>query len=585
VGAVRGRPAGVFEWTGVLRQGDRPIPRLTCAAATWPTPRPDLRAVMDLRRSTVVVATVTLALASFPPALARRDDPAREIDWGPCPVVLPTDRPVDCGELLVPEVRGDPDTRTIRVAFAIVRAPEPARPDPVVFLMGGPSYPAIDPFSTLFYFDHATYVEDRDLVLVDFRGNQSSDPFLSCPEFVQLELDAGPDGGTDEEFFQANRACRDRLSEVADLRHYGSIDTAQDLRDLRLALGLERWNVMAFSAGGEPAFQLLRLDPSGIRSIVLDSPITNLARPEVVHWWWLEIPDRQLQLVFVGCRDQPACDDAFPRLEPRFMRLVSRLNEAPQTVTIPVEGGGSVSFDVNGDMLMEEVAFIVGDPLAWEFGPAVVDEVVRSGIEVLFDFTIEPPEPPSEPPPEPIVAEGRTWSYRCREVFAFQTPAMNRISARHFPAWGFAPSEVPRFLRHMCEAWDVGRASPSIHRYVTSATPALLFSDEWDGAVPNPPIQAAAAHLRDSTLIEVPGIGHGALASYLGWQDCPRSIAAAFLDHPRAEVDTSCVNEMPHVVFWVPGHGPGAARVGALLERAPATSANDIPALSFGDHH
>lgn len=535
---------------------------------------PTERAIMRSSRSAVVIATLSLLLSAPIPADAGADDPAPEIEWGPCPVDLLTDRPVDCGELLVPEVRGDPDTRTIRVAFAIVRAPEPAQPDPVVFLMGGPSYPAIDPFSTLFYFDDAPYVEDRDLILVDFRGTVSSDPFLSCPEFGQLEVDTWPERPTVEEFFQANRACRDRLAEVADLRHYGSVDTALDVRDLRIALGLDRWNVIAFSAGGEPAFQLLRLDPAGIRAIVLDSPVTNLVRPDVVHWWWLEVPDRLLRLVFDGCRQQPACDAAFPRLETRFMRLVARLNEDPQTVTIPVEGGGSVSFDVNGDILMLEVAFVVGDPLALEFGPAIVDEIARTGFEMLFDFTIGPPEPPLEP----IVAEGRTSSYRCREVFAFQTPAMNRISARLFPAWESVPFEDPRFDRRMCEAWDVGRASPSLRRYVTSATPALLLSAEWDGAVPNSAIEAAAAHLRGSTLVEVPGIGHGALASFFGWQGCPRSITAAFLDRPHGVVDTGCVNDMPRVVFWVPGDGSGGARLGTLLER-PVLS-NLIPAFA-----
>ena len=529
---------------------------------------------MRSSRSAVVIATLSLLLSAPIPADAGADDPTRAIEWGPCPVDLLTERPVDCGELLVPEVRGDPDTRTIRVAFAIVRAPEPARPDPVVLLMGGPSFPAIDPFSTLFYFDDAPYVEDRDLILVDFRGTRWSEPFLSCPEFGQLEVDAWPEFPTEEEVFRANRACRDRLEQVADLRHYGSIDTAQDVRDLRIALGLDRWNVIAFSAGGEPAFQLLRVDPGGIRAIVFDSPVTNLVRPDVVHWWWLEVPDRRLGLVFDGCREQPACDAAFPHLETRFMRLVARLNGSPQTITVPVEGGGSVSFDVNGDILMVELSFIVGDPLTWEFGPAILDEVARSGIEVLFDFTIGPPEPPSEP----IVAEGRTSSYRCREVFAFQTPAMNRIAARHFPAWEFLPFEAPRYDRHICEAWDVGRASPSLRRYVTSDTPALLFSGEWDWAVPNPAIEAAAAHLRDAALVEVPGIGHGALVNFFGWHACPRSITAAFLDRPQGVVDTGCVNDMPRVVFWVPGDGSVNARLGTLLGR-PVMS-NLIPSVA-----
>ncbi|MGH2635345.1 MAG: hypothetical protein ACRDHU_04280, partial [Actinomycetota bacterium] len=45
-----------------------------------------------------------------------------------------------------------------------------------------------------------------------------------------------------------------------------------------------------------------------------------------------------------------------------------------------------------------------------------------------------------------------------------------------------------------------------------------------------------------------------------GWEDCPRSIATAFLDHPGRTLDTSCVDEMPHLVFEtaLPGAGPRA---------------------------
>ena len=50
-------------------------------------------------------------------------------------------------------------------------------------------------------------------------------------------------------------------------------------------------------------------------------------------------------------------------------------------------------------------------------------------------------------------------------------------------------------------------------------------------------------------MVRVPAIGHGALASWGGWEQCPRSVAAAFLRDPTAPLDTSCVDAMPHVTF------------------------------------
>ncbi|MGH2637281.1 MAG: hypothetical protein ACRDHU_14210 [Actinomycetota bacterium] len=135
---------------------------------------------MRLRRRAPLAALAFLlasgTLGSIP-ASGFPADAERRIRFLPeCPVELPTDRPVDCGELLVPETWGDPDSPTISVAFAIVRGHEPVRRDPVVFLQGGPSYPAIDPFSVTVYFDRTPYTKHRDLILVDVRGTGSSTP-------------------------------------------------------------------------------------------------------------------------------------------------------------------------------------------------------------------------------------------------------------------------------------------------------------------------------------------------------------------------------------------------------------------------
>ncbi len=109
-----------------------------------------LRLVVRRGRVWCFAAAVALILTAVPAGASQSHvthAAGERVRFGVCPIDLPTPRPVDCGKLRVPEVRGDPDSRIIRVAFAIVRAPAPVRPDPIVFVMGGPSYPAIDGFS------------------------------------------------------------------------------------------------------------------------------------------------------------------------------------------------------------------------------------------------------------------------------------------------------------------------------------------------------------------------------------------------------------------------------------------------------
>jgi pimeloyl-ACP methyl ester carboxylesterase len=468
----------------------------------------------------------------------------RDIAWGPCPIELPTRRHVDCGSLLVPEDRGDPGSPTIEMAFAIVRAPEGSRPAPIVFLMGGPGYPGIDAFSVDGYFGRAAYTRDRDLILVDYRGNRSSDPFLSCPEFDRLDERTWPEGPTDRQVLATHAACHDRLEDIAELRHYGSLDVAKDVRDLRVSLGLERWNVVAFSAGGEPAFQLLRIDADGVRAAILDAPVTNLWRPSASPWWPVEPLDRMFRLTFDGCRAQPACDRAFPDLERRFMRLVERLDRHPERVELPVEGGGTVPLRVTGDILLQDVGFALGDPTALRFNPALVDWVVRSDLQEFYGFPIGPPFPIAD-----FIAEGFVNSYRCREFSAFQTPERVGAQARRFPTWSTFAEEQAAFERRVCDAWDVGRAPAWMGDPVRSAVPTLVFQGEWDIAVPNPPIEVAAGSLPEGTLVRIPGIGHGALVSSAGWQRCPRSIAERFLNRPALPIDLGCIDDMPRVRF------------------------------------
>ncbi len=517
-----------------------------------------LRLVVRRGRVWCFAAAVALILTAVPAGASQSHvthAAGERVRFGVCPIDLPTPRPVDCGKLRVPEVRGDPDSRIIRVAFAIVRAPAPVRPDPIVFVMGGPSYPAIDGFSMRFVFDHTASTQHRDLILVDLRGTRSSRPFLNCPEFDRLAAETWPEGPTQEQDETAQLACRDRLARIADLRHYGSIDTAMDLRALRKALGYEQWNVMAFSAGGEPAFQLLRIDPAGTRAAVIDAPITGVTKASVDRVFWTEIPRQLLSGMLAGCEAQPSCNKAFPNLKSRFWHEVEQLEAHPHLVHFKVEGGGSIPFRVYGHFFQQDVAFLMADPFGKQFAPAILDELLRHGIDPLYDFTIGPPFPIAD-----VVAEGRTIAYRCREYISHKDRDAIQTIVDRYPRWAWVTRDGFRSEHRRCTLWDVGRDN-RVGGFTDVDVPTLMFEGQWDPAVPNAPIEAEATHLHDGTFVQVPDIGHGALVSWLGWQDCPRSIATFFLNHPNATQDTSCVDDMPHTVFEtsLPGLPDGRA--------------------------
>ena len=68
--------------------------------------------------------------------------------------------------------------------------------------------------------------------------------------------------------------CRDLLiSQGFDLASYNPRANANDLEDLRRALGYGQWNLYGISYGTRTALETMRAYPQGIRSVVLDSPL------------------------------------------------------------------------------------------------------------------------------------------------------------------------------------------------------------------------------------------------------------------------------------------------------------------------
>ena len=185
---------------------------------------------------------------------------------------------VECGYLTVPQNRADPDGRKIRLVVATRKSTSPnPKPDPVVYLAGGPGGTAL-----VHGFDN--WQLDRDLILLGERGTIKDDPFLSCPEVDQFLADAvgigAEDPVYDEKSAAALRTCRDRLTKQGiNLAAYNTTENAADVADLRIAMGIDQWNIYALSYGTDLALQTLRDHPEGIRSVVLDSvlpPQANL---------------------------------------------------------------------------------------------------------------------------------------------------------------------------------------------------------------------------------------------------------------------------------------------------------------------
>ena len=207
----------------------------------------------------------------------------------PCPKLKGVEWLADasCGYLVVPENRGRPAGRTIRLMVAKypARSGEKRR-DPVVYLAGGPG--DIAPLEVN-GFIAANFIHDRDIVVMSQRGSMFSEPALTCAsidnfarELLGLRFYSE---ATKRAHLAATEACHRELATAgADLNAYNSTESASDFADLRKVLGYDTWNVYGNSYGSYLAQTLMRDHPEGIRSLVLDSVLpTTYTVP--ANWW------------------------------------------------------------------------------------------------------------------------------------------------------------------------------------------------------------------------------------------------------------------------------------------------------------
>ena len=374
-----------------------------------------------------------------------------------CPEgVFPAELDVDCGYITVPQNRANPTGPTATVAAAVVHASEPAEPDPIVFLDGGPSFGAISPFAMTDYFADATYVRNRDVILVDTRGTGLSTPYLGCPEidaaFYEVDF-GGPVLGHNfgPLLDQAVADCRSRLvSDGVDLSGFTSAETAADLEALRQALGYAQWNLWAISADGVAGLTYMRLYPDSIRSAVLDSPQS----PHMsIGLDYLRGRFEMLERTFAGCAANAACDVKYPNLRTRFYNTVARLQAEPVLVKNRLAGRAQ-TIRVDGIQFLYDALFGV-DPGAIQSNFKFIWDVSSGRVKRVYDKFLgaHPHDPfrpgPKFPPPydtNDFLADGKTLSYLCHDIIGFLTQDEFDAAAADHPA--AAPEILSLYFDH-----------------------------------------------------------------------------------------------------------------------------------------
>lgn len=237
----------------------------------------------------------------------------------------------ELGRLWVNENRNSKSSRLIQLAFVRLKSSAPKPNAPIVFLAGGPGIPGIGLAQVPVYYNLFEKLREvSDVILLDQRGTGMSSPNLQCPAAV-FSRDAFE---TTDKWIQAYsqfvKTCADhwRTKDV-DLSAYNSNQSADDVDDLRRALGAQRLSLLGWSYGTELALAVIGRHGERLEKVVLVSTrgFDNLLKLPSV---W----DAQVKKLSQLAAEDSAVNKLVPDMESLMRQVFDKLERNPVDLTI-----------------------------------------------------------------------------------------------------------------------------------------------------------------------------------------------------------------------------------------------------------
>lgn len=220
-----------------------------------------------------LLPSLLLTLGLLSPATLAQEAPS--IRWEAYETMGTDDQPLSgrIGRLTVPEDREDPDGATLELAFVHYPSDNPEPGPPIVVLAGGPGGPGIEvclgPATGRF----VRLLQYGDVIGLDQRGTGRSVPNLADGPRFGYELPLDRPVGADD-LVQAYRGAVRRAvdhwtAEGVDLSAYHTSASADDVDDLRRALGLDEIVLWGASYGSHLGLEVLRRHGDHVARAVL----------------------------------------------------------------------------------------------------------------------------------------------------------------------------------------------------------------------------------------------------------------------------------------------------------------------------
>jgi pimeloyl-ACP methyl ester carboxylesterase len=460
---------------------------------------------------------------------------------------------LECGELEVEENREAPNGRTLQLKIVVARSSSRTpEPDPVFLLAGGPGQGAAT-FAPMLLPKFEAIRRDRDLVFVDVRGTGRS-AALECdiedPEDLSELLGATMN-------LDGLSKCLDGYDDDLDLRQYTTGVMADDLDEVRAALGYEQVNLLAISYGTALAQVWMRRHGEHVRSAVLDGAVP--LDLEVL----LQLPansERSLARVLADCRENQACEAKFPGLERKLAQVLDDLgsNRKLEEFMHP-RSGERTRVDITRQGFVQVLATVLYAESWTALLPLLIERAYAGDYAPVAAMAL------STAKGSKSLSMGLYLSVACAEQLHVVNEDSRRAAVAGLEVFDDHALAV---LEQACARWPHAQLPASEFEPVHAEVPTLLLSGRYDPVTPAEYGDHVAASLSDARHVIVEQASHGIW--HVGC--APKLIAEFFANPEPSAVDPSCFEPLMRESVFLTPNGQIAAPASQPLREHPAAT-------------
>ena len=395
----------------------------------------------------------------------------------------------EVGRFRVPENRDRPDGSTVGLAFVRFPSTSPTPGPPIVYLAGGPGGAGTDAASGTRFDLFQTLRSVADVVAFDQRGTGLSDRLPDCPYRTAVPLGEPADrAAQDAAMAETTRACVAHWRRLGVyLAAYTTEASADDLDDLRRALGADRVQLWAISYGTHLALATVRRHPAAVARAVL----AGVEGPDHT----LKLPSSQQalleQIATLHATEHP---DAPPFLAD-VAAVLDRLRQAPVTVNAETQSG-TVPLAITAFDVQALAANMLGGPETSMQLPSMFAAMRAGDFSGVAPWVVWTKGPRGVDAMSAAMDAASGASLLRRARIAREARETLLGDAINFPA----PAQAA--------ALGVPDLGPAFRAPVVSDVPVLLISGTLDGRTPPSNADEVAAGFPNGAHLVVEGAGH-----------------------------------------------------------------------------